>query len=229
MPTGGDYSGILDNRAYRVLPAALTPLDPPYTLLAWATYDDMLSNRVLISVCDNSKTGNFSVSYIGCRTSGQISATSYDDAGAQNSALWVSSPALGTPFFAAAVFAATNSRSIVVNGDVANKVINTGARVVTGVNQITLGCRVNVSTQFPHDGLFFQAAAVNKALSDAEIVALNKGMSPLEFGNACFMLVDSFGLSPLLDLVAGPFTSGSTPPSPVSNSGMTNLHHDWGV
>lgn len=182
------------NRAYYVDLGA--NLDPPFTLLATCIFTvDMASNRVVLGVCDPSLGTNAGVHFIGCRSNGQICFSSVDNAATNNNAFWSGSPVLGTVYNLCGMLAANNDRRICVNGDTGAIGTNSTNRGVTNPSRLVVGARYGTNGSFPHSGYIFQAAVVNRLLTNSEIVAVHKGMSPLEFGNSCIMHMNALGVS----------------------------------
>lgn len=102
------------------------------------------------------------------RTSGASTAGSANGTGSFTSGVW---------FHAAGVFSATNSRTSYRDGG--NKVTETTSETPSGLNRTSIGLEDNAAADEPFGGQLGEAAIWNVALSDADILMLSKGFSPL--------------------------------------------------
>ena len=149
---------------------------PPATLVCWAKTPNLGIGRRLISIGNSASSNSLNNLVLAVQAGNVVLAQSGD--GSTATAVGTSTTiTTNTWFHAAAVFGAVNDRRAFLNGG--GKNTDTTSRTPTGINRTSIGAGDQTTISAPFDGDIAEAAVWNIALSDAEVLALSKGLSPL--------------------------------------------------
>jgi hypothetical protein len=147
---------------------------PPFSWAMWL-YPYALSGAVMYSGAPGAADQSRHVLNIGSLQSINSNA----------SAVGTAAPANATIAYAwnhyVGIWAATNSRTMIINGDIANKGTNTTSVTPTAANRLALGMRRTTTGGGAgsfFDGVIGMASVWNVALTDADAVTLALGASP---------------------------------------------------
>lgn len=170
----------------------------PFTMACWFYSTSNSANQYLMQLRDSTDGDFCALQLRGDQAGDPIFAQSFD--GATDEAKTSSGYSTSTWQHAAAVFSATNSRAVYLNGG--SKGTNVGSTTSSGFNQMYIADN-NVSGTRNIIGAIANAAMWNVVLTDAEILQLAKGVSPIYVRpasiQAYWMLVGN--LSPEIDII----------------------------
>jgi len=149
----------------------------PFTMAAWFKCADELDRRMVMSIANSgSDVYYWAITVFNTVQQGWIIAR---DSGGVGSCLTTNTWSAGAWHHLCGIFAASDSRRIVLNGDWANSGTSVVSRTPSGVNKTAVGVNCRSTLQWPMNGSIAEAAIWNVALNQAEVSILAKGYSPL--------------------------------------------------
>lgn len=144
----------------------------PLTLACWAL-KDLTGSRGLVYLANSTDAAN---NYMGIVTSDTALVNVHITSSTASSfAGGTGTPATGTWFHAAGVFASSTSRRAYADGVAGSNV--TANVTPTGIDRIGIGARVRSNVDQYHDGLIAEVGIWNVALNAAEIASLAAGVT----------------------------------------------------
>jgi len=147
---------------------------PPFTMACWAILDSNAVRHTLMGVfTDSSDDQKHQLQFDGVASDVVIAQSRTTGNG---NAVSTTSFSTGVWQHAAGVWRATNDRSAYCNGG--GRGDNTTSRAPSGMNRTRLGAQGIVNTQ-PLRGTIAEAGIWDAALTDEEIAALARGVSPM--------------------------------------------------
>lgn len=146
----------------------------PLTMAAWF-YPNTSPSGTLVAITNNGSGTNRNCWRLST-SSGVLTVVAADATSADQLAT-VASVTVGAWNHGCVVCAADNDRRLYLNGG--NKVTTTNSRVPSGVNRTAIGVSLFTSPFSSPDANIGEAAIWNVALTDADVAALAKGVSPL--------------------------------------------------
>jgi len=148
----------------------------PFTMACWANFADNTDLQYVMALADLSEPDqSFRLGKDTPGNENDIIAVSYD--GTTKKASTTAKATAGTWHHICGVFASSTSRAAYLDGG--NKGTDTTSSTPTGIDRTSIG-RVGDSTPgYDTDGAVAEAAIWNAALTDAEVVVLATGVSPL--------------------------------------------------
>jgi hypothetical protein len=149
-------------------PVTITPL----TMACWAVKDTGGATRTLLGL-GNSTDGSVRFN-VASSDAALVVAVATNSAGTGGTSQ-TGTPATGTSFHAAGVFASSTSRTAYANGVAGTA--NTNNVTPTGIDRIGIGARVRSSVDLYHDGLIAEVGIWDVALTAAEIASLAAGVT----------------------------------------------------
>jgi len=155
----------------------------PITFAAWCWTSNTTDTKDVLSL--GSSTSN-NIFLFRATAAGTIQAIIYDN-GSPGTANTTSAFPQSTWFHGCAVFESSTLRSIYIDGG--DKGTNTTDLTPSNINTTDIGCYMYGGTRGSYwDGSIAEAAIWNAALTDAEVLILSKGISPLAVrpGNLAF-------------------------------------------
>lgn len=159
-----DFNGSSDNLLVTSTPVTAVPI----SISAWVYADALTADHCIVSIRDNTGFNYFSLY---SNSSGTIAAQTIGTTATTSSSI-----ATGKWYHVAAVFSAVNSRAVYINGG--SKGTGSGSSTPTGIDRISVGAGyVSFATKY-WNGKIAEVGIWNKALSDADVLALSKRRSP---------------------------------------------------
>lgn len=162
------------------------------------------ANQTIISISDTNQASDFFrlIFWAGNSSAGDESVYATTSATtAVTAGIAPGTISLNAWHHAAAVFSATNARAVYYEGT--TKGTNTGSRTPTGLDKTSFGrIRTSSTSHDSFQGYLAEMAIWNVALTDAEVVLLSQGYSPLLI-HPQNLLVYVPGIRNLLDVVGG--------------------------
>jgi hypothetical protein len=148
----------------------------PLSIAAWFNSDDLTIDQIIFAInVAGSNDNAFALQLSGSVAGDPVSALARTTA--SSAASTSSAYSTGVWQHAAAVFASATSRSAYLNGG--SKGTNAVSRVPAGLNQMCMGARRGATTLLPFSGMLAEVGVWNIALTDADVLALSTGISPL--------------------------------------------------
>jgi hypothetical protein len=154
--------------------AVLTAM--PATIVCWAKTPNLGVSRTLVGVSNSASAITNNSLILGVQVGNGVQAVTGDGAGA-NTCISSTQITINTWFHAAAVFASATDRRSFLNGG--GKGTDANSRTPSGMNRTNIGVSEQGTIGRAWDGDIADAAIWNIALSDADVLALSKGVSPL--------------------------------------------------
>lgn len=190
----------------------------PLTMACWAFVDNLTATHCLMSLTDGtSNSRRMDLLANGAATGDPVQAFK-QNSGTSDSAGTSAAYPSGTWFHAAAVFAGATSRAAYLNG--ASKGTNATSIATPVLNKTGLGYLPRLTAASYLSGRMAEAGIWNVALSDAEVLTLARGVSPLmvrpEALIAYWPLLGRY--APENDLLGGfPLTLSASPPAQAAH------------
>ncbi len=148
----------------------------PFSFVAWFNSNDAAAYQSLVMVCDKSRTNHsHALELRGGDGGDPVRASSYD--GGYDFADTSSGYSINTWHHAAGVWAATNDRAVYIDGG--SKGTDSDNAAPSGIDRTSIGRFGDDSPGTYMSGRIAEAAIWNVALTDAEVLSLAKGFSPL--------------------------------------------------
>lgn len=150
----------------------------PITFFCWFKGDTFATNNRSLMGLFEDQGGYNDLLKLAVLTSGAIEMVSFDATNGYVGPATAATASTGTWSSALAVFAASNSKSLYLNGG--NKVTNTGASAVTftDLNRFVIG-GFGMGTPYEiFDGQIMHSAVWTAALDDQEALSLHNGIHP---------------------------------------------------
>jgi hypothetical protein len=152
---------------------------PPFTMAAWFNTTDMDYHQVVMSIANSGSDLNSFFIMAGGATAGDPAYICIRDNGGATYTVTSNGYSSGVWHHICGVFAAANDRTIVLDGDWANRGTSVVSRSPSGVNKTAIGVNCRQTLQWYMNGKIAEAAIWNAALTEAEITTLAKGYSAL--------------------------------------------------
>lgn len=168
-----------DAASERLSVASAVATAAPITMACWFNTDNNSANQTLMDLHASgygSARNNFMLRADGFTGGDPLTART---GGASSAALatTTSGYSVNTWHHACGVFAATNSRSVYIDGG--SKGTDTGNLTPAGVDETIIAAQGGLADDLYVSGMMAEAAIWNIALSDAEVAILAMGFSPL--------------------------------------------------
>jgi hypothetical protein len=158
---------------------ALAPVSSgPVTLAAWFLPSNVTTSGVLVGITDNADANSghrFTISASGAATGDPIEAICQPGTVSAVVAKTTTGYTAGAWQHACGVFTSSTSRTAYLNAGSSGT--DTQSATPTGLNQIKIGMRVNVTPGLFFDGLIAEVGIWNAALTAAEVASLADGMT----------------------------------------------------
>lgn len=148
----------------------------PLTMACWFNSDTITATQTLMQIADvSSSVRYFALQAEGAMVGDPLRCLTRE--GDAQFAITSTGYSADTWHHACGVFAATNSRAVYIDGG--SKGTDTVTRIPTGLDVTSLGVRNTNGTSEFLDGEMAEVAIWNVALTDAEVLQLAAGYSPL--------------------------------------------------
>lgn len=149
----------------------------PLTLSCWFQSDDVTINQALVVITDIATTTHyFSMILVGTTAGDPLRAQVSDGSGSASASTSTGYTA-GTWHHGCAVFASTTSRAAYIDGG--SKGTNPTSKTPAGLDRTGIGRRGHATPDLYMSGRIAEVVIRNAALSDEEVAAEAKGLSPL--------------------------------------------------
>lgn len=164
---------LLDDAASEYMEnAAAIATAVPISMACWFNSDSIALSQYLMCIGNSASTAKFALGAMGAVASDPIQAITSSNVAASTAGY-----SANTWSHAAAVFASITSRAAYLNGG--NKGTNATSTTPAGVNRTALGCKNDSTRSNFLSGMIAEAAIWNVALTDADVLVLSLGFSPL--------------------------------------------------
>lgn len=175
LPLGAARNFVAASSQYGNSASFTGATDYPMTLAVWAnpTVTNVAAGIIAVNSPTTSRAG------ISCGAGGSLAAFCSDSSGVTASSSFTNASAWtpGVWAHACAVFAATNSRSIYINGTLSAS--DTATNLLAGADRVVIGMRIASGSPGAYfSGVLAEAAVWNVALSAPEIASLAAGFKP---------------------------------------------------
>lgn len=177
----------------------------PVTLACWFKTTDTTNNQTLMALSASAATASLQEIHLGAAggTAGDPVRAYVADGSAAGQAVSSTGYSSGVWHHACGVFTAVNSRAAFIDGG--SKGTDANSRTPAGIDQATMGARVQATTISLLTGNIAEAGIWDVALTDDEVASLAKGFSPLLIRPtslvAYWPLIGKY--SPEIDVVGG--------------------------
>lgn len=157
--------------------AAIT--GPPMTMAAWFNTTDMDNHQVVMSIANSGSDINYWNIFAAGANPGDHAYSTARDSDGTNFSETTNGYSSGVWHHICGVFAAADDRTIVLDGDWANRGTSAVSRSPSGVNKTAIGVNCRQTLQWYMNGKIAEAAIWNAGLTEAENAILAKGYSAL--------------------------------------------------
>lgn len=150
----------------------------PVSVSVWVDPDNLTTENTIWWLGDSSlATHGLMLAFSGATALDPVRAIAFNSTSAV--ATTANAYNVGVWNHAVAIFASSTDRSVILNGDIANKGTNATSKSVTSFNRTCFGRRADSTPSDPHFGAIAECGMWDIALTDAEVIMLSKGVSPI--------------------------------------------------